>query len=243
MRNRKLDISRLNELAQVWYCTFSKNEPLLPSFKNLLSADEVNRASRFKFQKDRNSFIITRGVLRTLLGSYLEITPSEIRLEYTSYGKPYLFDSALKFNVSHSGDMAVFAFVLDTEVGVDIERVKNDFDVMELARNFFSKEEIAAMEKIPEAQLTRAFYRCWTRKESFIKAEGSGLSFPLDKFAVSLDHDHQASLIQTQWDFKEKENWSLYSFLPQQEYIGALAIRDNLKGIEYKNWDEIKRTS
>ncbi len=243
MLNRKLDRSRLHELAQVWYCTFSKNEFLLPTFRSVLSADEVRRAGRFKFQKDRNSFIITRGVLRTLLGGYLELPPSEILLEYTTYGKPYLLDSTLKFNVSHSGDMAVFAFVLDTEVGVDIEQVKDDFDLMELARNFFSEHEIAAMENIPETDLTRAFYRCWTRKESFIKAEGSGLSFPLDKFAVSLDHDHEATLIQTGWDLQEKDNWSLYSFLPEQQYIGALAIRDKSKGIEFANLVDISTLS
>lgn len=243
MLNKKLDTSRLHELAQVWYCTFSKNEFLFPSFERLLSPGEIERAGRFKFEKDRNSFVITRGVLRTLLSGYLEIPPSEIRLKYTPYGKPFLPNGNLKFNVSHSGDMAVFAFVLDTEVGIDIEKVKHDFDVMELARNFFSKYEVAAMENIPETELKRAFYRCWTRKESFIKAEGSGLSFPLDQFAVSLDDDEEASLIHTQWDLHEKDKWSLYSFLPGRHYIGALAIRHQLKGIEYGNWDEIKSLS
>ena len=103
-----------------------------------------------------------------------------------------------------------------------------------------SKKEIEAMKRIPEKQWSRAFHRCWTRKEAFIKAEGSGLSFPLNRFAVSLDDDHQADLLETDWDATEKSNWSLFSFIPREQYIVAIALRNQNIAAEYFNWDNIR---
>ena len=240
MLKRKPDITELNDVAHVWYCAFSKSQSKLPEFELLLSKDEKKRAANFKFKKDRNSYIISRGILRALLGSYLGLSPTEIEFEYTSYGKPYLSHNPLNFNVSHSGDMAAFAFFLESEIGVDIEKIKDDFDALELARHFFSKNEIESLEKQPKAELSRAFYRCWTRKESFIKAEGSGLSFPLNKFTVSLDNDHQATLAATDWEATEKSKWSLFSFVPQEHYIMAIAARKKNTTVQYFNWHTIQ---
>lgn len=240
MINKQPDISELSKGIHVWYCSISKNESKLPEFEQLLSEDEKKKSIKFKFKKDRNSYIISRGIVRKLLGSYLSIAPAEIKFEYTPYGKPYLANNRLNFNISHSGDMAVFAFVLKSDIGVDVEKVKEDFDVLELAQNFFSKKEIEAMKRIPEKQWSRAFHRCWTRKEAFIKAEGSGLSFPLNRFAVSLDDDHQADLLETDWDATEKSNWSLFSFIPREQYIVAIALRNQNIAAEYFNWDNIR---
>ena len=235
MKNKKTDISELSEVVHIWYSSFSKNEFRLSEFEQLLSKDEKKRALKFKFKKDRNCYIISRGILRILLGSYLDENPAKLKFEYTSYRKPYLPACNLKFNISHSGGIAAFAFVLGLEIGVDIESIKDDFDVLELAQNFFSKREIEGLEKEPKEGLARAFYRCWTRKEAFIKAEGSGLSFPLDKFTVSLDDD--AVLLETDWNATEKSHWSLFSFIPGDDYIGALAIRNKLATVKYFNWD------
>ncbi len=237
MIERKPHISELSEVAHVWYGSFSRNESNLPAFEQVLSEDEIEKASNFKFKKDRDSFIISRGILRELLGGYLAMSPIELKFEYTSYGKPYLPNQLLYFNVSHSGDMAAFAFTLNCEIGVDIERIKKDFDVLELARNFFSNNEIVSLERQPKEKLSRAFFRCWTRKESFIKAKGSGLSFPLNQFTVSFDKDHHATLLETNWDSSEKLNWSLFSFVPNEEYILAVALNKKIKTVEYFLWD------
>lgn len=223
-----------------WYCDFNQNEDKLEFYNSLLSKDEMTRSSKFKFNKDRECYIISRGILRLLLGSYLDIRAKDITFKYTSYGKPELaFESDLKFNISHSGNMAAFAFFRNQEIGVDIEKIKDNFDVLELAQNFFSKKEVTVLEKQPKEDLSRAFFRCWTRKESFIKAEGSGLSFPLDKFAVSLDSDEHAELLETQWDFKEKNEWQLFSFIPAIGYIAAIAVKNEVSNISYHNWDSI----
>lgn len=228
----------LEKTIHIWYCNFDVNRSKIDYYSSLLSKDEKQKASRFKFTKDRECYIITRGILRLLLASYLEVEAKDITFDYTSFAKPFLaFKNPLKFNVSHSGRMATFAFFLGTEIGVDIERVKADFDVLELAQNFFSKNEIESLEKLPKEELPQAFFRCWTRKEAFIKAEGSGLSFPLDKFAVSLDDDQSAQLLETQWDITEKNKWQLYSFIPAPEYLGAVAVAQSNAQINYHNWD------
>jgi len=236
LSHEKLELKE--KTIQVWHCNFDFNRDKIDFYTSLLSKDENQRASRFKFKKDKDCYIITRGILRLLLASYLKIEVKEISFKYTSYDKPLLaFESELKFNVSHSGNRAVFAFFKGTEIGVDIEKIKTDFDVLELAQNFFSKTEIASLEKQPKSELARAFFRCWTRKESFIKAEGSGLSFPLDKFTVSLNHDLEADLLETEWNPLEKDQWQLFSFVPFIDYIGAVAVPCSIAKINYFNWD------
>ena len=236
----KFDFNFPASTILVWYCSFETNKKCLQEYFELLSMDEKKKVDRFKFEKDKNCYIITRGILRILLGHYLSIKPNKIIFKYTSFGKPYLtFENSLKFNISHSGDMAVFAFFQNQEIGVDIEKIKEDFDVLELAQNFFSKTEITTLEKQSPEDLPKAFFRCWTRKEAFIKAEGSGLSFPLDKFAVSLDDDHQAELIETQWNPSEKKQWSLFSFTPATGYIAAVAVATPNLEITYQSWDRL----
>lgn len=226
------------KIIYIWYCDFYLNREKIDYYSSLLSQDEKQKSGRFKFKKEADCYIITRGILRLLIASYLKINPKDISFKYTSFGKPLLaFQSSLKFNVSHSGDMAAFAFFQNQEIGVDIEKIKEDFDVLELAQNFFSKREITSLEKQSPEDLPKAFFRCWTRKEAFIKAEGSGLSFPLDKFAVSLDDDHQAELLETQWNPSEKKEWALFSFTPATGYIAAVAVATPNLEITYQNWD------
>ncbi len=239
--NSNGSVSLSEHKVDIWHYTFVSNFAHISKYLRLLSRDEIQRAKKFKFQIDRERYIIARAILRILLGKYTDQNPTNIRFKYTSYGKPYIENkNNLKFNISHSGDKAVFGFNLNNEVGIDIEKLKGDFDVLELAQNFFSKTEIAALKQIPKDQLSRAFYRCWTRKEAFIKAKGSGLSFPLNKFAVSLDDDNQAALLKTKWDASEKSDWSLFSFVPDEQYIGAVATRNRKAFIEHYDWDSEK---
>jgi 4'-phosphopantetheinyl transferase len=108
---------------------------------------------------------------------------------------------------------------------------------MEIARNYFSEREIEALGNFPPSQRARAFYRCWTRKESFIKAKGTGLSFPLNAFTVSLNSDDSAKLLETQWQASERSEWNLYSFTPSEGYLAALKVYGKNKDIAYRHWD------
>ncbi len=228
-----------NEI-QLWYAAFDANAAKIDKYKNLLSQKEVLKASKFKFQIDKNRFIISRAILKCLLGGYLKIGPNEIILQTGEYGKPdFANKENLKFNISHSGNLLVLGFIKDIEIGVDVEKVKDDFDVMNIAQKFFSKREIKTLYALPEDEKQKAFYRCWTRKESFIKAKGSGLSFPLDSFTVSLDTDQDAKLLETSWDRSEQIRWNMFSFLPAEGYIGAVSIPLKAASIRYRNWDAL----
>ena len=158
---------------------------------------------------------------------------------YTEYGRPFLKPpNTIDFNVSHSGKKAVFALVREVEIGVDIERIKSDFEVMEVAQNFFSSDEIQKLSALPDHRKVAGFYRCWTRKEAFIKAKGSGLSFPLTSFSVSLDMDN-AELLRTDWDAVEKGEWRMFSFQPEEGYLGAISIRGGISEVSQMDWNAI----
>ena len=196
----------------------------------LLSEDETQRASRFHFNKNRNEFILTRGGLRTMLGSYLGISPHEIRFAYTGHGKPYLADppgQQLTFNVSHTDGLVAFAFGWNRAVGVDVEAVRTNFKVEEIAERFFSTAEKRSLGEFPPAERYAAFFRCWTRKEAYIKARGEGLSHPLAQFDVSLAEDPEHTLLATRPDPGEAGLWLLRPFTVPTGFAAALAVALN----------------
>ena len=222
--------------THIWFINFSQQLNNLSFFLSILSKEEKEKASKFKFKKDKNCSIITRGALRLLSGKYLNLNPKDIRFKYGEYGKPYYnMETKLKFNVSHSGNMAVIGFVLIDDIGVDIEEIKTDFEVFDIASNYFSKLEIETLNELPKEKHVECFYRCWTRKESFIKAKSQGLSFPLDSFSVSIHSDKHTELLETKWDEKEKSTWKLFTFTHQQNYIGAVSVQNKIVNIEYFN--------
>ncbi len=194
----------------------------------LLSPDETARAQRFRFESDRNNFIVARGTLRELLGQYLTIPPGDLRFSYSAFGRPSVagFNAplAFDFNISHSGGVALMAFSMGRQVGIDVEKIRQDFTTGEIADRFFSLAERAALRALREEQRHAAFFRCWTRKEAFIKALGEGLSHPLDRFDVSLNPGAPAALLATRPDAKEARRWELYDIELPSDYAAALAL-------------------
>ncbi|WP_282123523.1 4'-phosphopantetheinyl transferase family protein [Algibacter mikhailovii] len=221
-----------------WVLYFDVLEEKKTFLKKFLSQDEIIKASKFRFDKDKNCSIITRGALRLLSGMYLNMSPENIIFKYGDYGKPdFEMETELKFNVSHSGNMAIIGFVLNKDIGVDIEKIKYDFEVMDIVDNYFSQLEIESLKKLPVQEHNQGFYRCWTRKESFIKAKSQGLSFALDSFSVSLDSDDKAQLLETHWNPDEKESWRLFSFSPDTDYLGGVTVQSTIEQIEYFNFN------
>jgi 4'-phosphopantetheinyl transferase len=195
-------------------------------FTALLSADERERAARFAFAHLRRSFTLARGALRILLGRTLGMAPAAIRFVYGEKGKPGLAEPGrVRFNMSHSGELALIAIGLDCELGVDIERIRPLPDLQEIAARFFSREEETELMALPEDLREAAFFRCWTRKEAYIKAIGDGLSAPLDGFAVSLRDGEPARMIQIGGDAAAAGAWRLHHLDVEPGYVAALAYR------------------
>jgi 4'-phosphopantetheinyl transferase len=225
------------EEAHIWLADLKFNECFQTSFLELLSPDEKIRAHKFRFAKDRRNFIIARGILRSLIGKYLEINPAEISFQYSEFGKPGIADNhSMQFNISHSQDIALFAFVKKINVGVDVEFVNPDIEVKDIAKKYFSPNEVLNLFALPEKQHTLGFFNCWTRKEAFIKAVGEGLSFPLDQFEVSLEPDKPAKLLATDWEPNAVSEWSIYSMSPGANFVGCVAIEGLIKEIKFWNW-------
>jgi 4'-phosphopantetheinyl transferase len=198
-------------------------------WQHLLSEDEQQRVARFHFERDRRSYGVTRGVLRSLLADYVESSPEKLSFRYSNRGKPALerpsASCGLAFNVSHSGDFALLGFTRRKEIGVDIEKIRGDFDSAAIARRFFSAQEQTQLAGLPADQQHHAFFRCWTRKEAFIKALGEGLSHPLRQFDVSLDSSVEVSL-STRPDAKEADRWWLQAVDTAPYYAAAFAVSE-----------------
>jgi 4'-phosphopantetheinyl transferase len=226
--------------AHVWHASLLQSESMIKSFAGLLTPDEQGRAESYHFRRDRNSFIVARGVLRLILARYLNRAPDELRFAYSPHGKPALLESddalSLRFNVSHSHEMALYAFTRERAVGIDIEFIHEDFASLQVAGHFFSRSEETMLRSLPSDARARAFFNCWTRKEAYIKARGEGLSYPLDKFSVSLLPGEPASLLQVDDDPLECSRWTLYELSPGQGYVAALAVEGYPSSLTCWEW-------
>jgi 4'-phosphopantetheinyl transferase len=197
----------------------------------VLTAAELARAGRFHFARDRDRFIAARAILRAILSGYLALAPQAVPIAYGPYGKPYLPASGLRFNLTHAGDLALYAFVRGHEVGVDLECARPGLDPADLARRFFSPREAAALLSLPSALRPQAFLACWARKEAYVKARGGGLSIPLDSFSVSLLPGEPAALLEPAG---EAARWSLLALDPAPGYVACVAVEG--KGWRVRRW-------
>ena len=219
----------------IWRKPLEPESGEVDRLRRLLSPDELERAARFRFESSRIEYIVSRGTLRTLLGSYVGVSPRKLTFVYSEYGQPSLALSEsydqLNFNVAHSGKMALFALAKGRRIGIDVEQLRTDFSVAEIAERFFSVAERTTLRELPREQQPAAFFRCWTRKEAFIKALGEGLSHPLDHFDVSLAADQPAALLATRPDPNEARSWMLCDIQVPTSYAAALAAETKCRRI------------
>lgn len=173
--------------AHVWLANL--DEENAAEFDRLLSADEQVRAERFRFAQDRKRFVAARGFLRVILGKYLQTDPRSIRFQYNEYGKPSLtgqFPSSIKFNLSHSDETAIYAFTIDREIGVDVERIKPSFIDEGMLSYCLTAREISRFRELSESEGELFFFDCWTLKEAYLKLYGKGLSLPANQIETAL---------------------------------------------------------
>jgi 4'-phosphopantetheinyl transferase len=188
----------------------------------VLSGDELARASRFVFDVDRNRYLAGRLALRHLLGRYLERDPSDVRFAYSSYGKPELPGETLRFNVAHSDDLAIIGLTEQHRLGVDVERIRDLEDIDGLASTVFSPRELDVFRALPGASKTRGFFNCWTRKEAFVKAVGTGLTHPLD--------------LEVEGSSARAAAWSLFDVTPMNGWVGAVAVECPDAALKQAGW-------
>lgn len=199
-------------------------------FSDILSEDEKKRADRLRSEKDKRRFIVSRGLLRENLGSYLGAEPSEITFDYNKYGKPDIKPKYnprnIKFNVSHSANLAIYAISQNREIGVDLEYIREVRTADKIIKRFFTKQETDFYHSQPEGKKNLAFFTLWTRKEAYSKARGMGIGLPLKEFDLNLIPNPR----NISSDNKPKSKWSLIDIEINEDYLAALATEgDNLE--------------
>lgn len=195
----------------------------------LLSSDERQRADRFIYACDRADFIVARAGLRRHLGRLLHKPPEQLTFKYTQYGRPELTgldaETALTFNLSHSGRMAAACFTRNGIVGIDIEAIREiEHDV---AGRFFSEAEQRQLASLPADQWQQGFFNCWTRKEAYVKALGSGIGVDLTAFDVELRPGAEPAVLRDSNDPSVTRTWRLVVVPVPSFYVAALAIKAN----------------
>jgi 4'-phosphopantetheinyl transferase len=191
-----------------------------------LSSEELRRAARFLRDEDRNRFVAARAMLRRILGNALGIAPAAVAFTYGSHGKPALApslsDSGLRFNLSHSAGRALVAWTTGCELGADLELVRPVRYGARIAKRFFSDDEQAAFEGLAGDRWDETFFRCWTRKEAFIKALGDGLSYPLRSFSVPMAPGEQGVFVRVHDDAAASRRWFLSTVDAGPGFLAAI---------------------
>jgi len=218
----------LNNVVEIVALRLDVGAPVVGALATQLSEAERCRADRFAFETDRQRFIVGRARLRQLLGARLDVQPESVELISGPYGKPALAppfaDPDLRFNLSHSGNIAAYAFSHGHEVGIDIEAIRTLSEADEIAASTFSRSENAAYLALSPSDRMQGFFNCWTRKEAFIKAVGDGLSYPLDRFDVSLAPGKPARIISIDNAAAGDFGWEMESFSPAPGFVGAVVV-------------------
>lgn len=229
-------------LVHVWRAALDQPPPVINALWDTLAGDERERAERFHFRRDREHYIVARGVLRNIIGRYSGMRPGALRFCYGSHGKPALSvelnEALINFNVSHSHNLALFAITRERELGIDIEYVRAEIAKERIAEQFFSRREVAMLRALPADAQATAFFNCWTRKEAYVKAKGEGLSMPLDRFDVSLVPGEAAALLATRGDTQEASRWALQELMPAPGFVAALAVEGHEWELECWHWSE-----
>jgi 4'-phosphopantetheinyl transferase len=224
--------------VHVWQLELKELTETIPGTQ-ILSPDELARANRFRFEKDRSRFVRCRSVLRILLGRYLQTPPNEISFAYHCNGKPDLAvehnQVCLRFNVSHSASVALLAFAVGHAVGVDIEQVRGDLEVSTLIQRFFSAREREELLALPDELQILAFFACWTRKEAVIKATGHGLALPLTAFSVTTHPDVDPQLEEFGGDVNPTKHWFLTDLSAPTGYRAALAVQGTTSAVHHRS--------
>jgi 4'-phosphopantetheinyl transferase len=224
----------LKQSVHVWAVRLDQEGVDLARAQDFISADEAERAERFMFDRDRRRYLVAHMALHGILKRYLPSAPATLRFEIGTNGKPRLPNalaaSGVRFNLSHSNEMALLAVTHGREIGVDIEYVKEQFEFQEIAEKFFTAREVAAMRSVVPQLQRQAFFKCWTSKEAFLKAKGTGLSGKLDEVEISLAADQRVQINAA------VPGWSLTELAAMDGYETALVIEGEPLPVHCYQW-------
>jgi 4'-phosphopantetheinyl transferase len=224
--------------VHVWLASQSALSDKLPEMHRLLDGDEMARAARFKRTADRRLFVASHGLLRRLIGCYTGLAPERISYRAGTLGRPQLANldtgAGLDFSLSHAGDRILCGFAIDTRIGVDLEAIAPVSDVLNLSERYFAPKEVAAISALPDSERLIGFYRCWTRKEAYLKATGEGITKALDNFSVPIAGFEGSRAIDFPHTADGPRQWRLWDIPVGAGYAGALATLGRYWNVRFR---------
>jgi 4'-phosphopantetheinyl transferase len=224
--------------VDAWTVRLEGSAERLGRLERLLADDERQRAGRFRFDVHRHRFIVGRGALRLLLGEYLGERPERLLFRYGPRGKPFLLEHPdLHFNFSNSADRGLLAVTRIAEIGADLEQRREMSDLLAIAERFFAAGEVRRLLDLPREQHEECFFRCWTRKEAYLKAVGEGLAIPLDRFEVTLAPEDEPKFLGFDDPEETPDAWTLHHLIPAPNFLGAIALRAPLREVRLREWE------
>lgn len=212
-------------VIDVWWCALTSSAESLAAKLAMLTAPELARAARFRREVDRVAYVVVRATLRARLGACLGLAPAAVPLTETARGKPVLRGAGPRWecNVSHSGGIGLVAVAWDRAVGIDVEAHRASIAVRDLGQAFLSPREHAALDLAPADERREWFFTVWTRKEAFLKAIGQGLSFPLEKFSVTVSPSEPPRIVEIEGEPDAEHRWRLWRIDAGPGYSASLA--------------------
>ena len=199
-----------------------------------LSKKEENAYRAFLLEKHKQQYLTSHFLMRGILARYLSVKPQDVEFEYNDYGKPSVRGdkklNCLEFNLSHTEGLSILGVTQNHSLGIDLEKIdlwREGLDQM--VESYFAGDEIDVYNTLPASEKAPYFYRLWTIKEAFMKAQGKGLSLGLDKISITFDSDNSPKI---SFNGNSLDSWTIRSFSPQPGYIGAIASPGRIHSIE-----------
>jgi 4'-phosphopantetheinyl transferase len=243
-------LTQLNiHTAHIWLVDLTDFWSEVNFFRRLLSPDELLRGDRLRFSQDQINFICGRGIARCILAKYLECQPVDLQFTYTNKGKPLLINHlGINFNISHSKNLAVYGITKENLIGVDIEYLRNNLEVLALAKRFFSEQEYLTISNLSGNTQLNLFFHLWTCKEAYLKAVGLGIAGGgLDRVVVNLEgrspvlsyvEDSKNYQVLDQWLLQELDIPSQVKCQDKSQYVGAIALNNKQVNLQYFDFQQ-----
>ena len=225
--------------VHIWCANLDLSVTETEELTTILAEDEQDKANKFRFEEHRRRSIVTRARLRQILANYLNIAAEEILFDYSDRGKPSLSahfnQDNLKFNVSHSQNLALYAFTYQDKVGIDLEYLRSCSDAAQIARRFFAPQEYDLISSLEKNRQREVFLHIWTIKEAYLKATGEGLSGSLDAVEVSFQGEQPVGLAAVSGNSHQASDWLVHSFIPAHNFIATVAVESKFKSSQHKH--------
>lgn len=230
--------------VHIWYFWLDQWRTKTKELKSLLSPEEIIRGERYVIPDRENDFIINKGLERLLLSQYLNKRPEEIIFSTSETGKPFILDTELQYNISHSKDLLLCAISADAHLGVDIQHIYEIKPLDRIIKKVLSPTEIQLIEAIPSSEYLDHFFTIWAAKEALLKASGEGFSRSPNQFSI-FHLAENGIVLKYEGDQANaaEYNWTIRELKIDPNYKAVLVCTKEIDEIKIEHYPHLLPTS